>query len=142
LRRIFPEICYQFPDVVLTARIVGILNKLVAFLFQPILPLLKCKTREFGNVHPESVKLGEYGIKSPVIYTGNPPVAVNIGSYCLYNFGSLLLGVTASTFGPMVALRMNSLAGFFALVCIAFLLPAIHGRTKTADASVAHPENE
>ena len=45
------------------------------------------------------------------------------------HLGSLLLGVTANTFGPMVALRMNSSAGILALTCIAFFLPAIHGRT-------------
>ena len=45
------------------------------------------------------------------------------------HLGSLLLGVTANTFGPMVALRINSLAGILALTCIAFFLSAIHGRT-------------
>ena len=45
------------------------------------------------------------------------------------HLGSLLLGVTANTFGPMVALRMNSLAGILALTGIAFFLPAIHSRT-------------
>jgi len=45
------------------------------------------------------------------------------------HLGSLLLGVTANTFGPMVALGINSLAGILALTCIVFFLPAIRYRT-------------
>ena len=59
----------------------------------------------------------------------------------LGHFGSLFLGVTADAFGPMIALRVNSVAGLLALSCVAVFIPAIHHRTLAADASVGATEN-